>query len=259
MKSKKFQAAQYGFELDVFVMEKSSEEVKVFKICDISDTEVGVLEQIDGENGDGKTIDMDEFLHGWRPYKGKVTTKLTGWSSASCTPSQSEAWVLDGARGAVALAVRSEWMSHTRHLDELDIFLHPVTVRVRRDYRVGELTLVAASQRIDKKCFNGICFKVCTFATESGDTSLYLASHFVLPINPKGEQNKSPWVAPFWYVSEPAKEAHPNMVLKYVKHTVQGIVVQVPVLVNKVSLKNGEVLTWNSKTISEPDAKRPRK
>ena len=73
MKSKKFQAALYGFELDVFVMEKSSEEVKIFKICDISDTEVGVLEQIDGENGDGKTIDMDEFLHGWRPYKGKVT------------------------------------------------------------------------------------------------------------------------------------------------------------------------------------------
>ena len=130
MKSKKFQAAQYGFELDVFVIEKSSEEVKIFKICDISDTEVGVVEQIDGEDAEGRTIDIDEFLHGWRLYKGKVTTKLPGWSSALCTPSQSEAWVLDGARGAVALAVRSEWMSHTRHLDELDIFLHPVTVRL---------------------------------------------------------------------------------------------------------------------------------
>ena len=169
--------------------------------------------------------------------------------------------MLESARGAVALALQAEWKAHAEHLSHLVLYTNPASVRVSREYKAGKLTLVAASQRIDKKQpteLGRTFFKLGMFKLgDDGDCPLYMGSHFVPPANAKGEPNKNPWVAPAWWVTD--SEESPNMVVKCVTHTVHDLVgVNIPVMVNKVVLKEGDTLTWNSKSTSEPAAKRQR-
>ena len=76
---------------------------------------------------------------------------------------------------------------------------------------------------------------------------------FVPPESAKGEQNKNPWVAPFWIVEALESPDDCNMHVKYKIHKVDDFDVYVPVLVNNVGLQPGDVLTWCKKNIPEPN------
>ena len=79
---------------------------------------------------------------------------------------------------------------------------------------------------------------------------------FSLPLSPKGDANKTPWVCPFWAVG--IEEENPTMKLTHQLHTIAGYQVHVPVLVNINNLTVGTVLTWNKKDLSSDKLKRAR-
>ena len=259
-------------------LKKAESKVEsIWKIKDISDLEVNLVVQEGGEDGsDTKAIDIRSFLKDWKLNKSKQTYKVTGWSSSKCTPMQSVAWLLDGAKGAAALAMQSVWKDHSDLLKHVEIFAAPSSVQVTRDFKVGDLKLVGASQRIDRtEPSKGVYFKLCEVQLpDSAQCSLFLSSHFTAPTNAKGEQVKSPWVAPFWWVvasstdkeraeaelgDGKSKAPQANMILRYVPVTMVDLVVQVPVLLNSTALKAGTTLHWNTKQSKEPTAKRQKK
>ena len=259
LKSIKFQAEGLGFKEKAFVTEKASDTVNVFKITEITEDSVTVVEQTNGEDGTNtKTIAIGDFITMWKIIKGKVTALITGWGPDQCTPMQSKSFLVECAKGALALAIQQEWSQHSSHLSALKVLENPNNVYVTQGFKANTLTLVAASQRVEtKKPSSGIHFKVCNVDIGKESNPLFLLSHFVPPIGKNGERNKAPWVVPFWAVSSSEKQSDANMALKYVKHVVHDTVaVMVPTLVNTKPLQAGEVLTWYSKVIEEPSQKK---
>lgn len=278
MKSMKFQAGKLGFVENAMVSIKKSDakDERIWKVSEISDLEVKlVLQECGSDASDTKTVEIHAFLNDWKLNKARQTYKVQGWGPDKATPMQCFAWLLDGAKGAAALAMQNVWTQHSQLLEHVDVWACPTSVQVTKDFKAGELTLVGASQRIDRtEPSKGVYFKLCEFEVPGNSPiQLFLSSHFVAPINATGAEAKSPWVAPFWSVvassadqeraaaelgNKPAKPTV-NMTLKYVAVTMGKMVVQVPTMQNHTAVKAGTTLYWNTTQSKEPTSKRQKK
>lgn len=239
MKDKVYQASKIGFAPGNYVCEKKAADIVVWRIDSITaDTDTVKLIRIDeGEDGHRKEVPFDTLLTDWRAHKGKVTELLPGWDFATncCSPLDSKAWELEAAKGAVALAMRAEYQKHAGLLEHVRILMNPTIVKVTKNFKVGKLSLVCASTRIDRKTSNG-SFSLGTV----GSHELHAASHFSAPLSSTGEPNQHAWVAPFWLV--PSVEGDANMALKTVSMQVHGFTVGIPILVNSKELHAGDHL-----------------
>ena len=139
----------------------------------------------------------------------------------------------------------SEYKAHQHIVDKLDLLQNPTSVLTTHDFKTGELQLVPASQRIERKQGDkGL--PVGKFSIGGDDTKLYIMPQFVPPMNAQGEKNKSAWVAPFWLVT-PTDANEANMTLTFVKRDVHGYIVYVPILKNSKRLAIGDQLKWDEK------------
>ena len=257
MKSKMHQAAKLGFMVDAYIAPKQQTETQTYKIIAVSETDLEVnLIEAGSVKGEKLTITWDKVFADWRLHKGKVTAKMTGWShEQKCSPLHSKLWLFEGAKGAITMALIAEYASKEHLVDGLEMLQHPTSVRANRDFKAGELQLIPASQRIERKQGDkGV--PVGRFALSGEDktqlTPLFVMPQFVPPTNAQGEANKTPWVAPFWAVVGAADANDSNMDLGYIKHELNGYTVYVPVLKNTKKLTAGDELKWNKKAVSEP-------
>ena len=243
MRSKVFQANKIGIRKDAFMTEKSSEEVKPYKIVDITEDSATLRLMIDGDEDQERTITMNDLLHKWRVHKGKVTEKLEDWGNGTkASPCESFAWCYDGVKGAVFMACRKLFIDHESANDHLVVLQHPTKVKATKTFRVGALKLVAASTRLDRKDSKG-AIPVCDFDfPEHGQLTLFMAPMFVGLRTSSGEASKTPWVAPFWLVRECDEEDDANMKLICMEEKVGNVHVKVPVLTNSKEIKAGDEL-----------------
>ena len=276
MKSLKFQASQFGFVENAMVSIKKSDakDESIWKISEISDVEVKLVAQEHGSDGSVmKTMETHTFLKDWKINKAKQTYKLQAWGPNKNTPMQCFAWLLDGAKGAAALAMQKVWTQHAHLLEHVDIWACPTSVQVTQDFKAGDFVLVAASQRVDRaEPSKGVYFQLCEFQLPgSGPSKLFLSSHFVAPFNYAGAEAKAPWVVPFWCVVSSSadqeraaaelgnKPLKANMALKNVEVSMGNLVVNVPTLQNNIFNKAGATLYWNTTQTNVPASKRQKK
>ena len=115
-------------------------------------------------------------------------------------------------------------------------------------FEVGELVFVGASARLEQKA-NKTNILVGEFTVGGALQRMHLGAHFVPPLNPQGEANEKPWVAPFWVVAKAEKPDDINMALQFIEEKVSSdITVWVPILVNTKPLSAGDALSWDSRT-----------
>ena len=115
-KSAVFQAGKLGFTVGTFCCSKNSAKVAVFRVKSMSETDCEIVEVINGRDGECTLLDICQLLLAYRLHKGRVTSLLPGWDPKSQSPVGSPAasptWELECARGAVALALREQFIKH---------------------------------------------------------------------------------------------------------------------------------------------------
>ena len=241
MKSETRQVIKLGFKKDAYISPKAEKDLQTWRVDLVTEAGAECTLVAAGEEREQKTIALDDMLKDWRIHKGKVTAKLIGWDfeSTRCSPLASPVWKMDVAKGAIAMALMSEYKDHEHLLQGLCLLQNPSIVKATRAFKAGELCLVPASQRIERKQSPG-SLPVGRFDLGAeDDTILYLGSQFVPPVSANGTENKSTWVAPFWIVNS-TEAADANMDLVHVERDIKGIKVFVPLLKNKKALKEGD-------------------
>ena len=237
MKDKVHQVQKLGFKKDGYISPKGSDELQIWKIVSITMDGVECIRMEVGEETSKQHITLGEMLKKWRIHKGKVTAKLAGWSydNCLCSPLSSKLWQMEVARGAVAMALRAEYQRHESVIKELCLLQNPSGVKVNKAFKVGELSLVAATQRIERKQgTSGLAVgRFCI--GDATDAILYVTPHFVPPLDGKAVPNKTPWVAPFWLVNT-SEDDDFNMDLVFAKKVIEECTVYVPILRNEVAL-----------------------
>ena len=251
MKSKLFQAEKWGFTAGNHASLAEAKVIEIFQIREITEESAKLVEQVAGKDGKTEIVLLDVLLKKWRVHKGKVMKFMRGWDgpnalSNKAMPLNSTTWGMEAAKSAVILALRQEFSKHQEMLQHLEIYQDPVTVMSKTAFKVGQLQIPAASQRIEQKHSTG-ALNLGTFTIGGQDVPIYLAPHFQSPFNTKGEANKNQWVCPFWAVG--ADEKAPTMKLTQSTHEIEGYTMNVPVLVNIKGIAAGDVLTWNKKDI----------
>ena len=247
MQSKSFQACKLGFTQGAHVIEKQAETTSVWRISSIDDETVNLMETIDGKDRASKSLPIGQTLKEWRLYKGKVTCRLDGWDyeSNSCSPLKSDTWQMECVKGAIAIALRGKFAERAHVVEHLELLQNPYMIKTKKDFKAGDLQLVAASQRIDKKSSKDA---VSVGRFEAISSELFVTPQVVPPVGKDNQESKAPWVAPFWLVQGCEAEDEANMILKHETVVVGCISVAVPVLVNSRSVKADTTLCWKKKS-----------
>ena len=149
MKSLAYQAGVMGFLANALVT-TSKGNSGIFKIQEISDDGVRMIEIVNTEEGAEKSVSVSDLISDWKVHKSRITSKIEGFGPSLCTPMQAQGWLMDGIQGAVALAMQAEWKLHASHLEHQTIFTQPTFVRVEKAYKPQGLILVGASMRLEK-------------------------------------------------------------------------------------------------------------
>ena len=250
MKSKMYQAKKLGFDVDAYVAPKGQTDLQTWHITDVDEEGITIVHMVSGKvEGDSKRVAWQQVFSDWRLHKGKVTTKLAGWSMEhKCSPLQSQMWQLEVAKGAIGMALMCEYAAKEDGIiDGLEVLQHPLSVRTNRGFKAGELQLIPATQRVERKPGEkGLVVGKFDLGGEE-QTKLYIQPQFVTPMNSQGEKNKAPWVVPFWIVTS-AEEKDANMTFTHIKKEVEGYTIYVPMLKNLKPLTSGTELKWNRKS-----------
>ena len=200
MQDRVYQTQKLGYKVDTYVNEKATADT-VYMITAMGEN-VKVAEVVDGVvSKDVMEVKLETLLSDWKLYKGKVFQKLPGWNPKKLAglPSQSLAFNLDVAKGAVALAMNAKCQEYNACMTHTQIFTNPMSVKVLKHYSLGEFKLVGASMRIEHResmrSSNSII--VLEPKGRSRMPQLYANPHFVPHFSTKGEPNKAVWMAPF--------------------------------------------------------------
>ena len=250
MKSKSFQAAKLGFVAGAVIALKKAKQLQLFTITSIADAEAKVKD----EDGNEVNIAMDDFLDQYRIHKGKVTDVLPGWGPAdhSLWCHTAEAWGTDIIKGCIGYALRATYAKNLQSLKVIQLLINPTSVKLVAPVKAGKLNIVAVSQRIDKKQGAGSVALGHFEVTPLKGASFYVQPHFVAPLAKDGTQNKAPFAAAFWCVRTCEEPKDANLFLASVAVTVGSMVINVPMLTNKVDLRADVELQWCSSADEQP-------
>jgi len=240
MKSMAYQATKLGLGVGaVVVLKQDTDASRIFTVKAISDVE-GVVLASRG-HPDAK-VPADTYLTTYKVLKGKAESVLQHLEVG--IPHQSEAWGWDIVRGILGFAVRGEFMKHKSCLESVQLFVNPASTKATVAVKKGELIIVAASARFDTKPSSPSAVNCGSYAIVEGckPTVVYVLPHFIQPIAKNGEPNKMPFVSPFWHTRCVAEAKQANMELSWYHVTVEGIVCNVPFMINKRDVKPDEEL-----------------
>lgn len=254
-----FQAGKVGFVVGAHIAKKKAEAVQVYRIDSIEQDVVKATEQLDGHPGEVVELTVETMVEQWRLHKGRVTTLLPLWDREAnpCKPVDSQAWIVDGVKGAIALALQERSTAYADALQHIELLANPTAVKAISNIAKGGVTFVAATQKVERCKGGAVQGQIAVGAglfdlPGAPGTMFQLLPQFIPPVQQNGTANKLPWVAPFWAVgiADSAKEA--NMILKYEAVQIGKHTVQVPILQNSKAVKAGDTLLWHRATKAPP-------
>ncbi len=251
MQNQVLQAQKAGFVIGAHVVQKETEEAMIWKISKYDGHTVTLLQQhLGSEVGDPCDVDSATLLSHWKIYKGTVTIQLPGWdfNKSPFNPLESANWSWECVKGAINLAVRQVFETMYKGTSDMVLFVHPGMVKMKSNWKAGELMIAPATSRVERKEVPGAipCGKF-DLGKEALEV-LYLAPMFTAPMSSRGIPNKFPWVSPFWHIPSVAKGQKANLVLKSVQKQVDKYIVKVPVLVNTKEVDETTELCWDKAT-----------
>ena len=244
MKSLQFQVRKMGYVEDCIVAPrkatKEEEELQFYRVKSITDETVKLVQCVDGHEGDEHEIALNEVSSNYKVYNGKITELLKGWDVTKHDPLSSAAWSGEASKAAVILAMRVTYKKYNNCTEHLELLQQPTMVKAKRNFKIGELQMSAASMKIERKEGKGFL---------QVGLNLWIAPQFTKPLDKYGNENKAPWVVPFWLISSASDddEEPANMKLRHDHVDVIGWKVSVPVLQNTKALSIGDVLRWDKK------------
>ena len=270
-----YQLKQQGFEVGSFCAVKEEEPrdapkdakkdtkkvpLKVWEITEVDDSRI-ILKcpnrAIHPDNDDTMSIPTTDAV-----VKKKLLKRATFKRQKELTPVgvHSAKWEEDLAIGIARRAVKEAHDNFEEDLKHIQMFASPSAVRVTRDYKRGELVLVASSNRFAAKPIGGTAKKDKQSGVPLGTISqheVFLLKHVVNKDDEKeGKDGKTDkkdgkndekevWQVPYWSV--PEHESVHNM--KHTTHSVEVptitgtmCTVAVPTMTNLKGLKKGEYL-----------------
>ena len=127
-----------------------ADEDKVYKIEKVTKKEIEAKEITHSEGGEEDSVSIVfEHLSGWSLFKGKVLEQVV--LPKSSAPLESNEWLVDAAKGAVAIALRAAESNHgSDDLESsLSLWRYPKACRAVKPFKKGELTIVAATRKIN--------------------------------------------------------------------------------------------------------------
>ena len=253
------QARKLGYVVGAHATDTTSDSGDVFQIRKIENGIVTLVQRHDGDDGTTSKTDVETMLKSWKLFKGKVTADLTGWdpSKCRCSPVGSSKWAFSALQGLIAFAIRAKAMEHEAAYESIRILQNPTCVKTTRAVAKGSLVLVPCTERIDKvvqgKTSKG-ALELGSYTIDKFTFEVQALPQFVPPLNKDGEQNKTPWVCPFWLVGEPDGAVRGNMQMHFETVQVHDLEIKVPVLTNNKKLTVNEHLLWNKS--DAPSAKK---
>ena len=247
LQSKVFQAQRLGFKDNTFVSEKSADEPILWHIIGYNGDTVNLAKHDLGRLTDRKTVHVDDLLSQWRLHKGSVTVLLPEYSidNDACSPLSSSHWLVETAKGAVHIAVRTVFEHMFSMGTNIDVFTKPCMVRAGADIPTGALMIAPATTRVERKDV-AHSINVGRFELGGGKAEpLFIAPMFIPPVAADGQASKNQWVSIFWLVNNANVKKDANLALKCLVHSVNDTQVRVPILVNSKPIQNGEELLWD--------------
>ena len=171
MKSAAHQVSKLGFSLGAFVTNKGAEHVQVFEVIAVSEESAVLLERglVMTSAPQSMTVSLKELTDDWKPFKGKVTCPLKGWSPEVGSPIASEEFCWEVLKGKISQAMMKAYDKNVRVLQHLQLMQNPNMVVCSTAMQPKELCLVAAATNVMKK--------TCPKAIGLGSLSLPGTSH----------------------------------------------------------------------------------
>ena len=238
-------AAKAGFVVNEYVELKkkgldSKDTAGIWKIEGVTNNGCSLVEMVtSGEAAKKNEVEYKVLLDDWKVHKGKVCMELSGVALAK--PLLSAEWQIAAARGAITVCLRKHYANNDNGFNFLSTFAPPLVVRAKSHVPKGELNLVAASLKIERKYLAG-AVSVGSFDVMGSTTEFYVTPHTVLPYDKHGTRNANGWISHFWLVEVSGSDDDVNCELKFVTENVGDISVKVPVITNRRVLKVGDVL-----------------
>lgn len=245
MKSAVHQVSKLGFSVGAHVVNKKTENVQVFEVIAITSEAAMLLERglIMTKAPTSLSVNLKKLTEEWKPFKGKITCPLKGWSSEIGSPFGSQEFCWEVIKGKIMNAMMKLYGDNMKVLQHLKLMQNPNMVICTKEMKPRELCLVVAATYVMQK--------TCPQAIKLGTFSLPGTSHVFHAFMPKDpatiKQEALVWAIPFWMVQ--SDEDTPNMHMEFKEVHIDGMSIHIPMLLNKKKIEANTILTTNRKAI----------
>ena len=176
MKSLLFQMQKRGFKEGKFCRNKKSQQTKLWETINMLETGMEVCERLEGERVDAehKFVDAADALRDWKP---EAHAQEIADITPAMLPCSHQGFAREASKSAACIALRSKTMKYCKvNHESLSVLNRPCTVKSKRKFGVGELTinqlsLCPASQAdppppspciaVGRGSIPHICYSVC--------------------------------------------------------------------------------------------------
>ena len=219
----------------------------MWAVTEIQGSIFTLVKKVDGDDKDERKVEAVDILQDWKVTKARVRKYMPGYSANdSCCPTASVGWKLEVAKGIghMALFGTSCKLKDEAVIRDIAVLINPLSLRALRDFKIGEVRLVASSQKIDRsgKSKAAGVLPMGEVTLEGETIALEVSPHFAAPLASSGEPNKNAWTALFWAIPEPEKNDKSNMAIFHEVEEVHGHHLRVPVMINTTTLAKGDFL-----------------
>ena len=259
MRSVKHQLKKAGVVVGAVVQKKDKDEGTLYEVKAVDEdgkVTVEVTSTYEPPTAE-EVVDGEEVLVDWKPFKGKVKTKLAGWEKGEPCPLDSVAWAFDALKGAIFVAMRSHLRKFKAGDEKVVVWTTPTMVRTATACKPGDIKLAGASLRIERKTA-AAAFGLGDYILPGESVKLYMHPMITFPLAPDGSKVKSPWVNPFWMVGTTDDESKANVTLEWIWYSIGSYQIPMPLLkTHAVVEANEQLLRLSTKEASEPPERAP--
>ena len=239
-----FQANKNGFKPGAYIEATKKEHVgKIFEIECVTQDFLDIVEVTHADNKKSHRIPIGELYDHWKVSKRTVSEAIKGYSLTSpCSPLQSVAWEVECIKGVINNQLRLAYGKCPDDLAKVSLLQTPTHARAAVSIPAGELKLVPASMRIEKKATAKSLWIGDYILSDATKVTFYLGSQIIPGVDKHGKTQEKPWISQFWFVDVSSKQKEVNMQLEWVKMNDFGCEVNIPFMINSVDLNKGDEL-----------------
>ena len=153
MKSAAHQVSKLGFSIGACVTNKGAEHVQVFEVIAVSEESAVLLERglVMTSAPQSMTVSLKELTDDWKPFKGKVTCPLKGWSPEVGSPIASEEFCWEVLKGKISQAMMKAYDKNVRVLQHMQLMQNPKHGGLQHRHAAQRIVPCGRSHKCDEE------------------------------------------------------------------------------------------------------------